>query len=113
VRTLALLACACTLATSGCVVKGGKLRPGLFVDPNNSRDPDPTRNFAAQPEENPTAAEGGKAPPRSGGPSETVQIAVATVAVIAAGAMPSLIWTSTFDENSWFESKPALPVESK
>jgi hypothetical protein len=106
VRRLALIL---VIGTSGCVIKQGKLRPGLFVDPQNSRDPDPTRNFAAPPEENPTAAEGGRAPARPG-TNEVVLTAVATVAVIAAGVMPSLIWTSTFDENTWFEHKPAQPA---
>jgi hypothetical protein len=96
----------------GCVVKQGKLRPGLFINPNNSRDPDPTRNFAAPPEENPTAAEGGHAPSPTGSRSELVQTALATVAVVAAGAFPSLIWTTTFDENAWFESKPAVEQPS-
>jgi hypothetical protein len=104
-----LLACAIALGSAGCVIKQGKLRPGLFVNPNNSRDPDPTRNFAAPPEENPSAPEGGRAPSRGGSTSEIVQTATATLAVIAAGVMPSLIWTSTFDENSWFEPKPADP----
>jgi hypothetical protein len=103
-----VLVCAVALGAGGCAIKQGKLRPGLFIDPQNSRDPDPTRNFAAQPEENPTAAEGGRAPQKTGGANEVVLTAAATVAVIAAGAMPSLIWTSTFEENAWFERKPAL-----
>ena len=103
---------ACALGISGCVVKQGKLRPGLFIDPTNSRDPDPTRNFASPPEENSSAPEAGRTPSRPGSTSELVQTATATLAVILAGAIPSLIWTSTFDENKWFEPAPAqAPLE--
>lgn len=102
-----VLACPLVLGAGGCTVKHGKLRPGFFVNPTSSRDPDPTRNFTQQQEENPWAPEGERAPPPPGSKSELLQTAVATLAVIAAGVMPSLIWTSTFDESSWFESSPA------
>jgi hypothetical protein len=103
VRPLVLVL-ACAVGPTACVIKQGKLRPGLFINAANSRDPDPTRNFATTPDENMWAPEGGHAPSKAGSRSELVQTATAALAVIAAGTMPSLIWSGTFDENTWFET---------
>lgn len=107
-RSLVLLLA--SVLGAGCTFKQGKLRPGFFVNPTSSRDPDPTRNFTEQQEHNPWISDAERAPPPPGSKNELLQTAAATLAVIAAGAMPSLIWTSTFDENSWFEPNAAQPA---
>jgi hypothetical protein len=115
-RPLAVWLSYSLLAASGCIaVTNGKVRPGLMRDfSRSSRDPDPTLNPNAEPTENPWMPEGEAAHPEVGSRSELVQTAAAAVAAIAAGAMPMIVFSGTFDENRLFDvphSQPAAAEE--
>lgn len=68
------------------------------------RDPSPTAPMIDTPMQNVWAPE--QRAPAPGSRSELIQRSIASIAAIAAGAMPAIVWSGTFDENRLFVKSP-------
>jgi hypothetical protein len=90
-----------SLLLTGCITSNvgvGVLTP--MAQLHERRDPDPTVDPNGQPV-NPWAPE--QAQPKPGSRAETALRIGATIAAIAAGAIPAIVWHGTFDENRLFD----------
>lgn len=93
------------LLLAGCITN--RIGPGVIVSMTQQqerRDPNPTAPIIDTPMQNVWAPEQG--PPTPGSRSELVQRSLASIAAIAAGAMPAIVWSGTFDENRLFDKSP-------
>lgn len=68
------------------------------------RDPDPTTPLVDDQPINPLVPEADQRAP--GSPRARGERAAATLAAVLAGAIPSIVWWGTFDENRWFGAQP-------
>lgn len=93
------------LLLAGCITN--RIGPGALVSMTQQqerRDPNPTAPIIDTPMQNVWAPE--QRPPAPGSRSELIQRSIASIAAIAAGAMPAIVWSGTFDENRVFEKSP-------
>jgi hypothetical protein len=93
------------LLLAGCI--SNRIGPGVIVSMTRQqerRDPSPTAPIIDTPMRNVWAPEQQMTPP--GSRSEMIQRTVASIAAIAAGAMPAIMWSGTFDENRLFVKSP-------
>lgn len=101
------LAC---LVLCGCITNRigvGALQPMTRQERN---DPDPRAPIYVPPNApNPWATEQSAPPP--GSRAELVQRTAASIAAIAAGAIPAIVWYGTFDENRLVEKPQAKPAD--
>lgn len=102
-------ALACLLLV-GCIsnrIGVGALQPMTRQERN---DPDPRAPIYVPPNApNPWVTE--QSAPPAGSRAETAQRTAATIAAIAAGAIPAIMWSGTFDENRLFETQQAKPAD--
>lgn len=105
-----VLAC---LVLTGCISNAvgiGALHP---MQQQERNDPDPRAPIYVPPNApNPWATTEHSTPP-PGSKAEIMQRTAASIAAIAAGAIPAIVWYGTFDENRLFEkpqTKPADPA---
>jgi hypothetical protein len=100
------------LLLAGCITNRigvGALTPMQRQERN---DPDPRAPIYVPPgTPNPWATSEQAAPPPPGSRAEMIQRTAASIAAIAAGAIPAIVWYGTFDENRLFENQPAKPVD--
>ena len=102
-----VLAC---LVLAGCISSNigvGALHP---MQQQERNDPDPRAPIFVPPSQpSPWATEHSAPPP--GSRAEIIQRTAASIAAIAAGAIPAIVWYGTFDENRLVETPQVKPAD--